>query len=410
MLIRTFFTNKYRVISANFKDFLGLFALSPIRRRIDVDAEKRVLVLNWRDTRHKYAGGAEVYVHELSKQLVQEGMHVTWFCGNDGQCPRYEVIDGIHIIRRGGFYMVYLWGFLYYQLRFRKRYHVVIDCENGIPFFTPLFVRKPKLLVIFHIHREVFHKSLPFVLAKCAEFLELKVTPFLYQAIDVITISQSTKKQIIDLHISKNDPYVIYPGVDTTVFVPGEKSETPMVLYVGRLKDYKSVDVLIKAVPYIIAHVPDVHVHIVGEGEEKRKLRSLAKKLGVEEYVHFHGKITEKKKVAMYQQAWVSVNPSFMEGWGITSIESSACGTPVVASDVPGLCESVQHNKTGYLVPYGGVDAFAERITTILCDPEIRTSLGEHGIQWAQRFDWKVVGKKYVALVKKTIITFFSAT
>jgi glycosyltransferase involved in cell wall biosynthesis len=99
------------------------------------------------------------------------------------------------------------------------------------------------------------------------------------------------------------------------------------------------------------------------------------------------------------QRAWVFVNPSMMEGWGITTIEANACGVPVVASNVPGLRESVQNPHTGYLVPYGDVDALATRITELLVSPELRGEMSKNAITWAQQFDWELSAQKTLALI-----------
>ena len=106
---------------------------------------------------------------------------MTVFSGNDGTQERFETIDGVNIVRRGGFYLVYLWAFLYYMLRFRGRYDVVIDCENGIPFFTPLYVRKPLFCLMHHVHQEVFYHSLPKPLAWLASSLEKGQMPLVYR-------------------------------------------------------------------------------------------------------------------------------------------------------------------------------------------------------------------------------------
>ena len=119
--------------------------------------------------------------------------------------------------------------------------------------------------------------------------------------------------------------------------LPGNKSKIPLVVYLGRLKFYKSLDVLVRAAKKVISTNPKVKFVIAGFGEERKKLERLAEKLGIEKSVEFVGRVSEKEKINLYQKAWVFVNPSFIEGWGITTIEANACGTPVVASNVSGL-------------------------------------------------------------------------
>ena len=89
-----------RFLLKNLIDLFGLFL--PMPKAVPVTSEeKRILIFNWRDTKHKFAGGAEVYIHELAKRWVKSGNQVTVFCGNDGHCLRNEVINGVQIIRRG---------------------------------------------------------------------------------------------------------------------------------------------------------------------------------------------------------------------------------------------------------------------------------------------------------------------
>ncbi|MBI2593133.1 hypothetical protein HYW44_00625, partial [Candidatus Daviesbacteria bacterium] len=153
---------------------------------------------------------------------------VTIFCGNDSKSPRYEVIDGVQIVRRGGFYMVYFWAFLYYVFRFRGLYDLIIDSENGIPFFTPLYVGKPKLLLIHHIHQEVFRNHLSFPLAIIASLLEGKLMPFIYKNQKVITVSNSSKEEILKLGQNIfSSIEIINPGIHPQNFLSLKKTNYP---------------------------------------------------------------------------------------------------------------------------------------------------------------------------------------
>jgi glycosyltransferase involved in cell wall biosynthesis/O-antigen/teichoic acid export membrane protein len=387
-----------RFVLRNLVDFFDLFY--PLQQQESIGkGKKRVLIFNWRDTKHKYAGGAEVYVHELAKRLVSEGNYVTQFCGNDSMSSRYEVIDGVEVIRRGGFYFVYVWAFFYYMLKFRRRYDVIIDCQNGIPFFTSLYSRERVFCLVFHIHQEVFRKYLPGPLALLAENLEKNVMPFAYKNATYLTISESTKKDMEMIGLSENEIKIIYPGANLEELKPANKEEKPTILYLGRLKSYKSVDVLINAFEKVLDTVPEARLVIAGSGEEESSLRKLVRELGMDEKVEFLGKVTEAAKVSLMQKAWVFVNPSYMEGWGITTIEANACGTPVVASDVPGLRDSVRNPHSGYLVEYGNPDAFADKILKIITNTSHRKELSENSVEWAKRFSWDASAKRLIEVL-----------
>lgn len=370
---------------------------------------KRILIFNWRDSKHAFAGGAEVYIHELAKRWVKKGYGVTLFCGNDGNDPRYEVIDGVEIIRRGGFYFVYLWAFLYYLLKLRKHVDIIIDTQNGIPFFTPLYANKTIYCLMFHVHQEVFQKSLIKPLAIIASRLEKNAMPLVYKRIKFITISQSTKNDMEKIGLGKAGIEIIFPGVDIQHLKPGKKTQAPMVLYLGRLKYYKSVHILIKAAVKILKRLPNVEFIIAGEGEEKSRLEKLAQKLHVERQVKFYGKVSEQEKIDLYKKAWIFVNPSMMEGWGLTVIEANACGTPVIASNVPGLRDSISNPHTGYLVEYGNVDLFANKVIELIQNKKTLQSMSSEARNWAQKFDWEKSADKFLLLLritrqKKTVV------
>ena len=391
---------RMRFIINNLTDFFDVFKGSYPRTRSSSFSGKRILIYNWRDTRHEYAGGAEAYVQKIAENWVAEGNRVTIFCGNDSHSPRNETIGGVEIVRRGGFYFVYFWAFIYYAFRFRGKFDMIIDCENGIPFFTPLYAKEPVYCLMHHVHQEVFRMSLNWYLSAIACFMEKGLMPAVYRNIPFITVSESSKNGIESLGLGRAGVDVVNPGIDLKQLMPGKKSEKPTILYLGRLKAYKSIDILMRAFQIISKKNLDVSLIIAGSGEEEESLKKLAKELDLDERrVRFAGKVPEREKISLLQKAWVLVNPSFMEGWGIVSIEAGACGTPVVASDVPGLRDSVKNFETGYLACYGDSKSFADCIGKIVCDKKIRNRLGIEARKWAENFDWSRSSKIFFTII-----------
>lgn len=380
-------------------DLIGLFRPLPPAAKLG-GGKLRILVFNWRDLRHKWAGGAEVYLHELAKRWVIMGHEVTIFAGNDGKSARFEQYEGVRLVRRGGFYLVYMWAFLYYFLRLRGRYDVIIDSENGLPFFTPLYAREPVFLLIHHVHQEVFRKSLLPPFSWFAQFLEKRIMPLVYRRTEVLTVSPSSKAEIIAHKLTRRDPHVVYSGVDLAACKPGKKSKDPTILYLGRLTPAKSVNILIQAVGKIIKNVPKVQVIIAGDGPSRKSLEKLVKSLKLESVITFKGRVSERDKVSLYQQAWTFVNPSLIEGWGITTIEANACGTPVVASNVAGLRDAVHNPHSGFLVPYGNVSEFATQITNLLTDTKTRHRMSRESIEWAKKFEWHKSAVEAINILK----------
>ncbi len=391
-----------RFILRNLVDLLDIF--SPKKKEAKVKkGKKRILIMNWRDMRHVYAGGAEVYIHEVAKRWVNDGHVVTIFCGNDSISPRNEYIDGIEVIRRGGFYFVYLWAFLYYLKKFRGRYDVIIDCHNGVPFFTPLYAKEQIICLVHHVHQEVFrsHLSPPFALL--ARILENRCMPLVYKDIPFIAVSPSTKKDMTQWGITGKGITVIPSGIDSVKYRPGKKSKYLLIIYVGRLKRYKSLDVFIKTAIRIHRRYLSAKFVIAGDGDDKKRLLSLVHRLRASSYIEFRGKVSEEEKISLYQRAWVCVHPSRLEGWGITTIEANACGTPVVASNVPGLRDSVVHGKTGVLVPYGDIDAFSKAISKLIANRQYRKDMEQLCLAWAKQFDWDKTASAFLNYIDAVI-------
>jgi O-antigen/teichoic acid export membrane protein len=299
-------------ILANILDLFDLFSKDQFKG--GDPSQKRILIFNWRDTKHVFGGGAEVYIHELAKRWVRDGHHVTVFCGNDGRNPRYELIDGVEIVRRGGFYFVYIWAFFYYLIKFRGKYDFIIDCENGIPFFAPLYAKEPIFCVIHHIHQEVFktyNKKLnkQYLMAKLAAVLENRVMPWAYKNVQFITVSQSSKEEMEALDLVGKGIRIIHNGVDLESLHPGTKSKDPTILYLGRLKHIKSIDVLIRSFNRVVRKLPKAKLIIAGSGEDEPKLRKLVDELGLENYVSFVGRVSNRQKSISTKKPGSSLTP-----------------------------------------------------------------------------------------------------
>jgi glycosyltransferase involved in cell wall biosynthesis/O-antigen/teichoic acid export membrane protein len=397
LLIHLYYT-PLAYVARNVRDACAVLARLPEAKQ-PASGHKRILIFNWRDSESVYAGGAETYIHAIAERWVASGHAVTLFTSNDGTQEQNGFINGIRVIRRGGFFAVYALAPLYYLFKFRGNFDVIIDCENGIPFFMPLFAKEPVYCLLHHIHQEVFRSALAWPFSSFAAFLEGDLMPLVYRNSNFITVSESSKAQMEQLNITRKNIFVVYPGVDLSFLRPGVKSASPLVAYVGRLKYYKSVDVLIEAFVEVHARIPSAKLVIAGDGDDISRLKHFAQACELGDAVEFWGKITEAEKLQLMQEAWVVVNPSMMEGWGITTIEANACGTPVVAADVPGLHESVRHEETGLLVPYGDSTALTEEIMYLLSHTEVREQMEVHAQQWASNFDWEKSSKQFADVI-----------
>jgi glycosyltransferase involved in cell wall biosynthesis len=213
--------------------------------------------------------------------------------------------------------------------------------------------------------------------------------PGLYKNRAIITVSESSKREILDIGLAESGNIsIIHPGIDVNKFVRTEKAPHQSILYLGRLKPYKCIDVAIKAFAEIAHEFPQATFTIAGTGESMRRLQELTVALGIQEKVLFLGAVSEEKKVQLLGKSWIVVQPSMIEGWGITVIESNACGTPVIASNVNGLKDSIVNLKTGILVPARDIQAFANAMRECLTNTALREKLSQQAYMWSGNFSW----------------------
>ena len=347
----------------------------------------KILTLNWRDIRDPLAGGAEVYLHQIGKRLAIEH-EVVFYCRRYQGSSERDEIDGIKIIRKGGSFSLYLYFFFDYLFRLRReRFDIVVDDINGVPFFTPLFIRKPKVAVMHHlVGREIFFKELPFPLAVVGWAAEQMIR-WVYRRTPMIAVSDSTRDELIAFGIPEKGIRIVNNAIEHREQQAIDKSAHPTFAYLGRIKEYKQLDHLIKALPVVLVGVPDAELIIAGRGDYS-ELSRLVGELNVSQSVRFMGEVSEEEKIEVLSRAWVFVTPSMKEGWGITVIEANDCGTPAIGYNVPGLRDSIQDGRTGLLVPQGDIDKLAEAIVRMLTDEELRNQLSRSALDWASGFTW----------------------
>src|SRR3989449_839491 len=197
---------------------------------------------------------------------------------------------------------------------------------------------------------------------------------------------------------------VVHCGIDRDVYRPEPgvpKGDTPTLVYVGRIKRYKSLGHALHALRLVRQRVPGCSLTIVGNGDAVPELKSLASRLGLDQAVRFTGYVSNAEKVRLLRQAHVAVNPSYREGWGLTNVEANACGTVCVAADSPGLRDSVLPGRTGLLYPYGDVPALAERLVRLLTDAGLRARMEREALAWAARLTWEQCGAETRALLER---------
>jgi len=352
----------------------------------------RILWLNHRDPKHPQAGGSEVHLWEVSKRIAALGHEVTILCEKPKGVPEHETLRNINIYRAGGKTSVYPHSFWRYIRRFTGKCDLVVDdIAHAVPWFTPLYVKEPVVAIVHHIHREILDFELPFPLSRFARAAEQSI-PKIYKNAQFVTVSESTKNELIKLGIPPEKVKVTYLGINHNLYKPAwqSKASFPCVLCLGRIKRYKNIDHVIEAMGLAVKKVPDAKLIIAGKADEDvaKSLEYRIKALGLESNIEFHKSVPEEEKIRLLQEAWVCVTASRKEGWGLTVIEAAACGTPTVAYNVPGLRDSIINSETGLLAPFGNIRTLSEMIAMVLTDGSLRLRLSQKAADWSSQFSW----------------------
>jgi glycosyltransferase involved in cell wall biosynthesis len=366
-----------------------------------------ILIFNWQDVANPLAGGAEVHMQEIFSRIAGMGHTVTLFCSSFPGASPDDSINGIHVQREGGRYLFNFRVPWKYLTHFRRQhFDAVIDDMNKIPFYTPLYVRRPLVVIVHHLFGKSIFLESPFLVALYVYIAE-KIGYWLCKIknIPMVVVSPSTQQELLSMGFSPERISIVQNCVDHSVHTPNEleRSSTPLISYFGRLKKYKSIDHVLYAFCEVIKEIPETKLLIIGEGDYRATLEKLTKKLSIESSVQFTGFVDEQTKVSLLRKSWFVVNPSSKEGWGLTVIEANACGTPVIASNVPGLRDAIQDNVTGLLYEYGNVVHLKEQMLLLLRDSSLRRSLASAAHQWSLTFDWSASAKKMIEVIQHTI-------
>ena len=351
----------------------------------------RILVVNWLDRENPLAGGAEIHLHETFSRMVQLGHEVTLLTSGWSGCAARVDLDGINVHRTGARY-TFLFAAVAYYLRHlsHESFDVVVEDLNKVPLFTPCWTRSNIVLLVHHLFGLTAFEEAGIPIASATWLLERPI-PWIFSNTPTIAVSESTKKDLVKRGFHPEQIKVIPNGIDLDWYTPHPnhaRSVDPTVLYLGRLKKYKRVDLLLHAVDKLAQQGVEVTLKIAGIGDDRRRLESLCIKLGITNQVDFMGYVSEERKLELLRTCWLHALTSSKEGWGISCIESSACGTPSVASDSPGLRESVVSGETGLLVPHGDQEELALASGSLLSDHQAREEMGRRARQFAENFSW----------------------
>lgn len=351
-----------------------------------------ILVVNWQDLRNPQAGGAEIHLFEIFSRLVARGHRVRLVCSGWAGAAAREVVDGIEVHRAGTRMSFALVGRgAVRRALAAERPDVVVEDVNKVPLFVAGLTDRPCCVLVPHLFGTTAFAEAPWPMA-AAVWLAERPIPRAYRGAAFEAISESTRDDLVARGVPADRIRVIHPGVDTAGLVPdlaARQGGPPWFLYVGRLKRYKGVEVALRALALARRERADLRLEVAGTGDDRPRLERLRDALGLADAVTFHGFVDEATKRRLLQQAWANVFPSPKEGWGITVMEAAACGTPSLASDSPGLRDSVRDGETGFLVPHGDAAALARRFLELAADPGLVARLGAAARRHAERHSWE---------------------
>jgi len=349
-----------------------------------------ILLVNWQDLENPHAGGAELHLFELFGRLAGSGHRVHLVCsGWPGAEPR-ALVRGLSVERHGGRNSFAVLGRnAVRQALGREPWDIVVEDINKLPLFLTTLTRLPFCAIVPHLFGTTAFQEASWPAAATVALAEQPI-PRLYRRAGFHAISESTRDDLVARGIPGERVRVIHPGIDAESYAPMaglDRTDPPTFLYVGRLKRYKGVEVAIRALAEARRERPDLTLDIAGTGDDGDRLRQVAGALGLGGAVRFLGFVTEERKRQLFRAAWANLFPSPKEGWGLTVMEAAACGTPSVASDSPGLRDSVRPGETGFLVPHGDATALARRMLELAGNLALVERLGaaarRHALAWS---------------------------
>lgn len=346
---------------------------------------ERVHVLAWRDLDDAEAGGSEIHADHLMRRWADRGLDVHQRTSQAAGFAAEARRNGYGVVRRGGRHSVFPRAVAAELSGRMGRSDALVEIWNGVPWFSPLWYRRPHITVVHHVHREMWDQSVPRVIAPIGRATETRLGPMVYRRGLTVTPSEATRDELLELGYRPDRVLAVPNGVDEVYRPGGHKSDHPSLVAVARLAPVKRFDALIDAAIVARERLATLTLTIVGDGPLRADLEALVRRRGVGHWVTLTGRLDRDQIVPLYQRAWLVVSASLAEGWGLSLTEGAACGTPSVATDIRGHRSSVVDGTTGVLAP---LDRLGDTIADVLLDDRRRSRLAEAALARARTFTW----------------------
>ena len=356
-----------------------------------------ILILTDRDWTHPQAGGTGTHLYGLVAEWLASGRRVTVIAGSYPDALAVErPVPNLELHHVGSRLTVFPRAAWLVKRGAVRDVDVVLEVVNGIAFFTPLWrLNVPRVALVYHVHRDMYVEELGRRGAMAAWLLETLPLRHLYAGTPFLTISHAAEAALVELGVAREDITVVYSGVDATAFHAGPRSPAPSLLYLGRIKRYKRLEILLD----VLEGIPGSQLHIAGDGDHRPALEAEITARGLADRVTLHGFVSEERKRELYASAWVSLTASSAEGWCLTVMEAAACATPSAALRVGGLPESIVDGETGALADDPA--QLTERVRELVADRERRERMGAAAERRARTFTWQRTAAEALATLER---------
>ena len=361
-----------------------------------------LLWFTWKDKKNPLAGGAEVVNEELAKRLVADGHKVTFLVGGFAGGLKEEIINGYKVIRLGGRFSVYWHCYKYYKKNLVGWADLVIDEVNTIPFFCKFYVKEKNILFIHQLCRQIWFYQMFFPLSLIGYILEPLYLRLLNNK-KVITISESTKNDLLKYGFKKENISIISEGIEFEAVKELEsfnviKYKVPTILSFGAIRSMKRTDQIIKAFEIAKEKMPDLELLVGGYpvGNYGEKVLRLIKNSKYSTSIKYLGKVSFERKIELMQRSHLIAVTSVKEGWGLIVTEANSQGTPAIVYDVDGLLDSVKNNETGLVCDKNTPKNLGDKIVYLLNDSMLYKKLQYNAWQWSKEINFENSYKQFM--------------
>jgi glycosyltransferase involved in cell wall biosynthesis len=346
---------------------------------------RRVHVLAWRDLDDPDSGGSEVHADQFMRRWADAGLDIVHRTSAAAGLPATARRNRYDVVRRGSRYTVFPRTIVAELTGRMGRSDGLIEVWNGVPWFSPIWYRRPHLTILHHVHGPMWDQILPPPLAGAGRVLEARLAPPFYRRSETVTPSEATRGELIELGFRPDRVTAVDNGVDPFFTPGGSRAPDPLVVAAGRLAPVKRFELLLDAAREARASVPRLRVRIIGEGPSRVALNHWIERHRAGDWVELRGHIARPDLRDHYRQAWVVASASLAEGWGLSLTEAAACGTPAVATDIRGHRSSVVDGHTGVLA---SPEALGRALAGVLGDDAWRAALGRAALARARTLTW----------------------